>query len=114
MDELSDDPVVSSNREKYELEYLYRDGGNYKYRGYLILDDFIDIESIKPFLIDSVYFIPSSIGMKSLAPCPRNNDDHEFHEFVDVVPFSGGSPPESALRLIQEIKRASMSGWIFV
>lgn len=75
------------------MEYLYRDAGNYKAWGYLLLKGIscaADEKTIRSCLDSGEYFLPEKIGIPALQPqiwaagFPRNSDDHDFHEFVEL------------------------------
>ena len=91
---------------KFEVGYLYRDAGNYKFRGRFVVRGRLDIEALRPFLFDEEWFIPERIGLPSLRPRETNGDDHLLHEFEEITPYSGPEPgiPSSELaRRIREI-----------
>jgi hypothetical protein len=63
------------------VSYLYRDAGNYKqYGDFDVIGDF-DAEAIEPLLIDGEFFIPEHVGIPSLVPIGKNDDDHDLHAF---------------------------------
>jgi hypothetical protein len=111
MQHASANAQLSAKTGKYEVEYLYRDAGNYKYRAHFVVDQFIDLGKLKEFLFDEVYFVPDLVGLPSLVPCPRNSDDHILHEFVDILPIDDLSVPRSAQKLIADFERNSNLGW---
>jgi hypothetical protein len=77
------------------FEYLYRDAGNNKIYGAILLSGLItaeEIEQIKSCLDEGLYFIPSKIGIPDLQSQMlkeyKYDDslDHEFCEFRDLRP----------------------------
>ena len=77
------------------FEYLYRDAGNYKAWGELLLlggATEADIEEIRCQLDLGEYFVPELVGIPPLQVKLHqysggpSGDDHIFHEFVDLRP----------------------------
>lgn len=73
-----------------KIEYLYRDGSNYKMHNECIIrgpvtDEQINI--IMASLDEGEYFIPSVVGMPELRFSGLNNDDHPWFE-LDRMGFS--------------------------
>jgi hypothetical protein len=73
------------------FEYLYRDAGNYKSHGELLLEGPLqegDIAEIRESLESGEYFIPERVGIPELRSDlyefsdGPTDDDHIFHEFV--------------------------------
>ena len=93
------------------ITYVYRDASNYKFRGELQLIGTFDPEAIKRALFDGEFFIPERIGVPSLVPDLRNDDDHSLHYFEEVeiedVPETARSAKEFADRIVRESK----TGW---
>lgn len=73
-----------------KFNYLYRDGGNYKNFGSVILSNFnnVDITKVDHYirhnLIDGEYFSAKNWNIPDLSFEIPNFDDHEFHEFENV------------------------------
>lgn len=77
------------------FEYRYRDAGNYKAWGTLLLLGDVtdtDIEEIRSHLDRGEYFVPERVGIPPLQgelykySGGPTEDDHAFHEFVDLKP----------------------------
>lgn len=77
------------------FEYLYRDAGNYKAWGELLLEGYLseaEIERMKARFQDGEFFIPEQIGISSLCEqlwqeCqsePSDELDHVWHEFSEI------------------------------
>ncbi|WP_455233483.1 hypothetical protein [Geopseudomonas aromaticivorans] len=74
-----------------QIDYQYRDAGNYKTDGSVILEGEITPEQLKAFqevLFDSQTFIAPQVGLPAL--CPSRDDDryddeldHELHDFLE-------------------------------
>jgi len=80
--------------EKYTvLEYQYRDAGNYKASGELLIKGELTknvLDMLAPYLYDNEYFIPDEVGIPPLQSIlwdesgEPNEDDHEWHSFQSV------------------------------
>lgn len=71
-----------------QLNYLYRDGANYKQCGLVIFKNSSQISleeataKIYPKLISNEFFVPQDWGLPSLHFHPYDPEiDHEWHEF---------------------------------
>lgn len=83
-----------SAANKSIFTYLYRDAGNYKAWGELLLDGTFsdeEIEQIEMKLDSKAYFIAEQIGVPALCQtlwddCESsfNEDDHVWHEFSEI------------------------------
>ena len=85
-----------------KFNYLYRDAGNYKQFGNIILSNpnniSIDLvtDIIRKNLIDGEFFEAGKWGVPSLFFDTKNEDDHEWHEFENIEitqepPYSGSA-----------------------
>ena len=95
----------------YKLQYLYRDGGNYKFWGAILLDGPVDVAELEETLIDGLYFLPQEVGLNSLILAVRNSDDHEFHEIVSVTESESDGVTISSEELMRRFILASSRGW---
>lgn len=79
---------MSDSKGNLKFEYLYRDAGNYKQFGCVVLKNPTQIrpdtakEIIKPYLIDGEFFYPDKVQVPRL----ENHDfdpemDHDWYEF---------------------------------
>lgn len=75
------------------LEYMYRDASNYKQHHSVVLRGRLSETEMKPYLIDGMFLIPSSVGLPDLQERFRdqgfkypNEDDHVWHEVVNLKP----------------------------
>jgi len=103
------------------LEYQYRDAGNYKAFGELLLEGEMtpsDLADLTPYLYDGEYFIPEEVGIPPLQPLlqeelgGKNEDDHEWHTFIKartVAPEDMGQPvwgtKEELIQRFRDINR---------
>jgi hypothetical protein len=98
---------------KYEVRYLYRDAGNYKFRGSFVVRGRLDVEGVRPFLFDGAWFVPERIGLPPLRPSDTTKDDHWLHEFEEITPYFGleeGIPSHELTRRIREV--GAKGGWL--
>lgn len=96
---------------KTEVNYLYRDASNYKYRGSFVVAGAFSSTMIKMHLIDEEFFVPAAIGLPTLTPAVRNKDDHDWHTFEECVETTEGEPLLAARELIRRIKAAKARDW---
>ena len=54
--------------QRFEVDYLYRDASNYKFRGSFIVDGDLDLEMLRPLLLDGAWFVPERVGLPALRP----------------------------------------------
>lgn len=97
---------------RFEIFYLYRDAGNYKFRGSFVVSGDPDLDALAPFLLDRTWFVPERIGLPALRPMVTTTDDHALHEFEGVAPYEGpvgGIPAEELLRRVRSA--AERDGW---
>jgi hypothetical protein len=97
-----------------EFEYLYRDASNYKWFGKVVVAGRLTIDDLKKSLIDGEYFIPELVGMRSLTPDIRNEDDHDWHEIVSLKPSSQPANFLSAEELALKFKALHLAGWPYL
>jgi hypothetical protein len=94
-----------------KIEYLYRDAANYKFRGVILVSGRITFNKIEPLLFDQEYFIPSVVGINSLAPLHLTQDDHNLHEFAGFFEVEISECQVSAASLLRRFERAAKEGW---
>lgn len=98
-------------RELRKIVYLYRDAGNYKYWGEFCVMGNVCIDDLRPHLLDSEYFVPEKIGLPSLVPNIRNDDDHMLHELYSIEPTTMEPFLFTAAELSARLRTANDSGW---
>jgi hypothetical protein len=103
------------------FDYMYRDAGNFKAFGSVILDGRLEPEErrlIQERLSSGEFFIAEQVGMPSLYrelykwSGGPTKDDHCWHEFVEFREMS--EPPEqsAAMSARELVKRfASIEDW---
>lgn len=96
------------------IHYLYRDGSNYKFRATFCVQGELTLGDMEPFLIDGQFFLPNALGIPSLVPVRRNEDDHELHEIEQLVhePALARAIPVS--QFLHDLKASSDRGWFLV
>jgi hypothetical protein len=94
-----------------KINYLYRDEGNWKYRGSFIVEGAVTLNDLRTFLIDHEWFVPSKVGLKHLLSDSWGTDDHLLHEFVGFEETSDQKCICSTRELIARFARASKTGW---
>jgi len=99
------------NADLFELRYMYRDGANYKFRGRVIISGTLSLEELNEHLLFGEYFIPEDVGLPDLSPSVRGDDDHDLHEFEEIVRAEEGNPLISADVLLARMKAANRAGW---
>lgn len=77
------------------FEYLYRDAGNYKAWGSVLLLGTAfpdDVDTLRTYLESGEFFVAEQVGIPvvyqelwALSGGP-NNDDHAYHQFSDLRP----------------------------
>jgi hypothetical protein len=92
--------------ELVELEYLYRDAANFKFRGRAIVRG-----TLQPHLYESEFFFPELVGLRRLTPKSMTSDDHPWHELVDVQNVSSGESLMEARELISRFKLQDSLTW---
>jgi hypothetical protein len=100
-----------------EFRYLYRDAGNFKSFGSVIVSnpDSIAVEDaesrLREFLIDRMYFVAEHVQLPALFPSPRIESlDHSWHEF-EAVEETYSSPTDVMSRTGAElIERFRLEG----
>jgi len=79
----------------YTFNYIYRDAGNYKAYGAILLYGEIDsdyLQEVTSLFESDEFFIPQQLNIPTLYFDLFNlsdgptEDDHGFHEFLDLVP----------------------------
>src|SRR4051812_38079255 len=91
------------------VSYLYRDASNYKWHSSFVVKGSISLEQLQPFMMDGEYFVPQSIGIPSLTPELRTEDDHDLHEITDIAPCESRPFALTARELIRRMRTSGTS-----
>lgn len=95
------------------VQYLYRDYGNWKFWGEFNLKGSFDLNEARKFLFEEEKFIPREVGLPSLTPQKTNADDHWLHEIVETSPvFTPAETIMSADDFMNRLKSAHSNGWL--
>ncbi len=94
------------------ITYQYRDASNYKEFEIVIISGMLTSNNIEKYLYDKEIFIPSEIGLKDLQPENLNQDDHIWHEILDIN-HTHEQPTVNitAEKIISNFKKASLNEW---
>ncbi|MCF6285901.1 MAG: hypothetical protein L3K26_11995 [Candidatus Hydrogenedentes bacterium] len=94
------------------LEYMYRDGENYKQFGEVVLAGEVTIAQLKPHLYEGGFFMPSEVGLEDLQETPYLACDHVWHELEETVPIDNAPTVDiSAKELLIRFKAAGRVKW---
>lgn len=104
-------------RPRCRFEYLYRDAGNYKGRGWVVLWGEASAENerrIREVLIEGSWFVAERVGVPTLYHLvrgdaePDEEEDHGWHEFVQLgkVEVGDGEGVMRIERLISKLTAA--------
>lgn len=104
------------------LNYLYRDGSNYKRTGQVVFanPDGLKAEEIKsvlvPMLSDGEWFIAEDVDLEALNPALQDweSEDHCWHELLELS--ATDKEPDDVLRrsiadFILVFENAAQQGW---
>jgi len=93
------------------VTYRYADASNWKFWGEFHVLGKLDIATLQPYLFDQEFFIPERIGLPSLVPKVKNEDDHLLHTFEECAEVELASYEFRSQELIERIRLASEEGW---
>ncbi len=93
------------------VEYLYRDASNWKYWSQFSLTGTLAFAEFENLLHEHLWFVPQAIGVESLTPKIRNQDDHSLHEIHEVRSAPVVQPLMSAEEFVCRLKYAQRAGW---
>ena len=95
-----------------QITYQYRDAANYKEFDTVIIHGQLSLSDIEEYLYDKEFFIPSEIGLKDLQPERLNQDDHIWHEMLDVSHTNEEATVNiTAGKVKSNFRRASLEEW---
>lgn len=95
-----------------EITYLYRDAANWKVYESVIVEGVVSFDDLSAHFCDGDYFIPDVLGWKNLAPNPRTEYDHIYHEIFSCEPTNLPANSMTAVELVERFKSLSDQGWI--
>ena len=99
------------------VNYIYRDGSNYKNRGRIVLtgtpkDLGKFVVKLRKYLDDKTWFAAAQIGVPSVFFDTKGPDDHGWHE-IAYIEDTGDAPTDTRTpaRFLKDVISASNSGW---
>lgn len=94
------------------ITYQYRDTSNYKEFDTVIISGLLCLKDIEEYLYNKEFFIPSEIGLKDLQPENLNQDDHIWHEILEII-HTNEKPTANIIaeEIISNFRKASSEGW---
>lgn len=93
------------------IEYVYRDASNYKWFETVVVRGSLKYEDLQPYLINGEFFVPGNVGLKSLTPEVRNEDDHDWHAIFALTPTDQPSTAGSAEDLVKRFQIQHRTSW---
>lgn len=94
------------------ITYQYRDAANYKEFDTVIIRGLLSLKDIEEYLYDKEFFIPSEIGLKDLQPENLNQDDHIWHEILEIShTHERPTVNITAEEIISNFRKASLEEW---
>ncbi len=96
-----------------KVEYLYRDAGNWKFWGEFVLSGAVTFAEIEVLLFDRLWFTPEEIGVESLTPKIRNEDDHPLHEIHEMTLVPTADALMTAEEFIARLEKARFPDYLF-
>lgn len=94
------------------ITYQYRDTSNYKEFDTVIIRGLLSLNDIEEYLYDKEFFIPSEIGLKDLQPKNLNQDDHIWHEILEIShTHEKPTVKITAEEIVSNFRKASREEW---
>jgi hypothetical protein len=94
-----------------KINYLYRDAGNWKFRGSFVVGGAISPKELDPHMFDTERFVPQQVGLKHLLTESWTEDDHLLHEFEEFEETEDPNCLCTAKELIERFAKANADGW---
>ena len=116
-------PTIRSVRPRYrttqqhlsgpncKITYRYADAGNWKFWGEFCVLGTLCFDDLRPHLCDEEFFIPERIGLPSLVPDAKNDDDHLLHTFESFAVAEPAPYVWTAEELVERVRLANTQGW---
>ena len=94
------------------ITYQYRDASNYKEFDTVIIRGQLSLNDIDEYLYEKEFFIPSEIGLRDLQPENLNQDDHIWHEILEISHTHEKPTVDiTAEKIISNFRKASLEEW---
>jgi hypothetical protein len=68
------------------MEYVYCDGHGSKYYGSTILIGAVALKDVENYFIERKFFIPEHVGLRTLVPEIKTEQDHMLHRILSLEP----------------------------
>lgn len=100
------------------IAYLYRDGGNFKARGRVVVAGRVAFRDLEPFLDESRYFVPDLVAFPMLHIEGHARDPELDHDWCELEERDFAATDEApthedeASLLIERFRAAAFRGWI--
>jgi hypothetical protein len=101
----------SSKIKGTRVEYLYRDAGNWKFWGEFDLAGNLTMRAVEKWLLPDNLFVPDAVGIASLVPEIRNNDDHPLHAIWSMRRAMVSRDAIQAADFLERLKKGFEIGW---
>lgn len=96
------------------IEYVYRDGGNYKQTGFAVLEGQItetQIATLKASFSDGMFFIPGQVGLDGLQSGEWDDDiDHVWHT-IEAVEHTNKPAGGTSVAALMKSWPDNTEGW---
>ena len=94
------------------ITYQYRDASNYKEFETVITNGLLSLKDIEEYLYDKEFFVPSEIGLKDLQPENLNQDDHIWHEILEINhTHEKPTTNMTAEKIVSNFRKVSLEEW---
>lgn len=94
------------------LEYMYRDGENYKQHGEAVVAGMICLAHLQPYYYEGEFFVPSEVGLADLQEAPYLACDHVWHTMCAAEPTEAEPTAEvTASELLARFRAAADISW---
>lgn len=100
-----------------ELQYIYRDGSNYKNQGSVVFEGKVTPQLRRRLITalhEEEYFIAGQIRVPEVFFSGVDEDSHCFHEFVSlevVKSKPNDSEKRTITQFVEEVEAANKAGW---
>ncbi|MPY72483.1 MAG: hypothetical protein GEU92_20800 [Alphaproteobacteria bacterium] len=94
-----------------EFSYIYRDASNYKFYKSVIISGKLKLCDIQEYLFDEEFFVPELVGLESLVPDVKNEDDHILHGIFSLCETKKPAGVLRAETLVHRFKERGETGW---
>jgi hypothetical protein len=104
-------PGHDSSGPFLKITYRYADAGNWKFWGEFHVRGEMSLNDLQPYLFEGEFFIPERIGLRSLVPEMKNEDDHLLHTFEELAAAEPSPYECTANELVERVRLADEEGW---